>query len=916
MPDSSEVSPGATPTSDPSYDLIGSRRQPLDAIFEPKNVAVIGASESPGSVGRTLLWNLVSNPFGGTVFPVNPKRDSVLGIEAYEGVAEVEADVDLAVVATPAPTVPDIVEQCGDAGVEGLVIVSAGFREVGEEGAELEREIKEIARRHGIRIVGPNCLGVMRPPNGLNATFAGSMANEGDVAFVSQSGALLTSILDWSFRENVGFSSFVSIGSMLDVDWGDMIEYLGDDPKTESIVLYMESIGNARSFLSAARDVAQSKPIIVIKAGRTDAAAEAAASHTGTLTGSDAVLNAAFRRSGVLRVDDINDLFYMAEVLSKQPRPEGRNLTILTNAGGPGVLATDALIGGGGELTPISGDAMDDFDDILPGAWSHGNPVDILGDADPERYAESLEVAANDENSDGLLVVLTPQAMTEPTKTAEHLRPYARDNDKPILASWMGGDAVASGESILNKSGLPTFAYPDTAARVFNHMWRYSYNLRALYETPSLPEDEPGLPDREAAAGIVQDTHESGRVLMTEHASKELLSAYGIPTVESPVAETAEEAVAAAREIGYPVVVKLHSTSITHKSDVGGVHLGLTSDADVESAFAEVENNVAEGFDGVTVQPMIDRSDGYELIIGSSMDEQFGPVLLFGSGGQLVEVYQDRALGLPPLNRTLARRMMEQTQIYEALQGVRGREPVDLDALETLLVRFSQLVVEQPRVKEIDVNPLLARPGDDGLLALDARVVLHPYTKDDDELPTPAIRPYPRQYVGTHAMADSEEVTIRPIRPEDEPKLVTFHERLSERSVYLRYANLMKLEQRVAHDRLARICFIDYDREMALVAERPTDDGENRIIGVGRLTQQPGRNEAEFAMLVIDEYQGEGIGTELLRRLVEVGENEGLDRITADILQQNHAMQRVCEKLGFEVVRGDGREMVQAVKTL
>ncbi|MFO8100416.1 MAG: bifunctional acetate--CoA ligase family protein/GNAT family N-acetyltransferase [Salinibacter sp.] len=914
MADSSAPS-NRLPTSDPSYDLIASRRQPLDAIFRPENVAVIGASESPGSVGRTLLWNLVSNPFGGTIFPVNPKRDSVLGIEAYDSVRDIEAEVDLAVIATPAPTVPGIVEACGEAGVQGLIIVSAGFREVGAEGAELERDIKEKARAHDIRIVGPNCLGVMRPPNGLNATFAGSMANEGNVAFVSQSGALLTSILDWSFRENVGFSSFVSIGSMLDVDWGDMIEYLGDDPKTDSIVLYMESIGNARSFLSAARDVAQSKPIIVIKAGRTDAAAEAAASHTGTLTGSDAVLNAAFRRTGVLRVDDIKDLFYMAEVLSKQPRPEGRNLTILTNAGGPGVLATDALIGGGGELTPLSDEAMDQFDTILPAAWSHGNPVDILGDADPERYAESLEVAATDENSDGLLVVLTPQAMTEPTKTAEHLRPYARDNEKPILASWMGGDSVTSGEKILNEAGLPTFAYPDTAARVFNHMWRYSYNLRALYETPSLPEDEEGIPDRQAAANIVARTHESGRVLMTEYASKRLLSAYGIPTVETRIAETAEEAVAAAQEIGYPVAVKIHSLSITHKSDVGGVKLGLATDEAVKDAFRTIEGNVApDGFDGVTVQPMIDRTDGYELIIGSSMDEQFGPVLLFGSGGQLVEVYKDRALGLPPLNTTLARRMMEQTDIYEALQGVRGRDPVDLDALEAMLVRFSQLVVEQPRVKEIDVNPLLARPGDGGLLALDARVVLHPYTTDEENLPTPAIRPYPRQYISTHTMLNGEEVTVRPIRPEDEPRLVTFHERLSERSVYLRYASLMKLEQRVAHERLARICFIDYDREMALVAE----DGDGQIIGVGRLTQQPGRNEAEFAMLVIDEYQGEGVGTELLRRLVEIGTDEGLDRITADILQQNQAMQRVCEKLDFQIVHSDdpAEDMVKAVKPL
>ncbi|PEN14554.1 acetyl CoA synthetase subunit alpha [Longibacter salinarum] len=900
---------------DPSYDLISSRRQPLDAIFNPKNVAVIGASEQPGSVGRTLLWNLISNPFGGTVFPVNPNRDSVLGITAHDTIGSIDSDVDLAVIATPAHTVPSIVKECADAGVGGIIIISAGFREIGEQGAELEKEILNIAQREGVRIVGPNCLGVMRPPSGLNATFAGAMARPGNVAFVSQSGALLTSILDWSFRENVGFSAFVSIGSMLDVDWGDVIHYLGDDPKTEAIVLYMESIGDAGSFISAARDVAQSKPIIVIKAGRTQAAAQAAASHTGTLAGSDAVLDAAFRRTGVLRVDRINDLFYMAEVLAKQPRPRGPRLTILTNAGGPGVLATDALIEGGGELTPISDHAMEQFNAVLPEAWSHGNPVDILGDADPKRYAQALEIASQDENSDGLLVVLTPQAMTEPTKTAEHLRPYARNNRKPVLASWMGGAAIESGENILNEAGLPTFAYPDTAVRAFNNMWRYSYNLKALYETPSLPQDEEGLPARDDANSIVQSAHKDGRVLLTEAESKRLLKAYGIPTVETRIAETKNDAVAAADDIGYPVVVKLHSLSITHKTDVGGVKLNLENAEEVESAFDAVKGGVpADGFDGVTVQPMVDLSDAYELIVGSSMDDQFGPVLLFGSGGQLVEVVKDSALGLPPLNTTLARRMMEQTKIYEALQGVRGREPVDMDALEKLMVRFSQLVAEQPRIKEIDVNPLLAQPGDEGLLALDARVVLHPYEVDDADLPSPAIRPYPRQYVGQHTMRSGKEVTVRPIRPEDEPKVVQFHKELSERSVYLRYASLMKLEQRVAHERLARICFIDYAREMALVAE--TEDEE--IIGIGRLTQPPGRNEAEFAMLVIDEYQGEGIGTELLRRLVQVGEDEGLDRITADILRQNRAMQRVCEKIGFQILHSNdpAEEMVKAVKEL
>jgi acetyltransferase len=905
----------ASQTSDPSHDLVSARRSPLDAIFEPDTIAVIGASETPGSVGRTLLWNLISNPFGGTVFPVNPKRDSVLGIQTFDAIGEVPKTVDTALIATPARTVPTIVQQCADAGVKGVIIISAGFRETGEEGAAREQEIKDIVQANDVRVVGPNCLGVMRPPSGLNATFAQSMAREGNVAFVSQSGALLTAVLDWSFRENVGFSAFVSVGSMLDVDWGDVITYLGNDPRTDSIMLYMESIGNARSFISAARDVAQSKPIIVIKAGRTDAAAEAAASHTGTMAGSDAVLDAAFRRTGVVRVDEINDLFYMAEVLGKQPRPEGPNLTILTNAGGPGVLATDALIGGGGELTPLSDDAMDRFDTVLPEAWSHGNPVDILGDAGPERYAEALKTAAADENSDGLLVVLTPQAMTEPTDTAKLLRDHAIDNDKPLLASWMGGEAIAAGEKILNDAGLPTFAYPDTAARMFNNMWQYSYNLRALYETPSLPVDEPGLPDREAASSLIEGAHDQGRVLLTEHESKQVLEAYGIPAIRTEVAETKDEAVAVADDIGLPVALKLHSRSITHKTDVGGVKLNLDTPEAVADAFEAIASGVpADGFDGVTVQRMADLSDGYELIIGSSIDAQFGPVLLFGSGGQLVEVYKDRALALPPLNTTLARRMMEQTKIYEALDGVRGRRPVDMEALERIMVRFSQLVVEQPRVKEIDVNPLLAQPGDDGLVALDARIVLHPHATNDNDLPTPAIRPYPRQYVGQHTMKGGEAVTVRPIRPEDEPKLIEFHKRLSERSVYMRYASLMKMEQRVAHERLSRICFIDYDREMALVAE--TDDGE--IIGVGRLTQDPQRDEAEFALIVSDDYQGEGIGTELLRRLVTVGEDEHIDRITADILRQNRAMQHVCEKLDFEILYPDdpSDEMVKAVRTL
>jgi acetyltransferase len=878
--------------------------QALDAIFAPKNVAVVGATENPGSVGRTIMWNLITNPFGGTVFPVNPKRPSVMGVKSYPSVTAIPEPVDLVVIVTPAPTVPGIIQESVDKGIRGAIIISAGFKETGPEGAALEQQILQIAKGK-MRIIGPNCLGVMSPRNGLNATFAGAMARPGNVGFISQSGALLTSVLDWSFNENVGFSAFVSIGSMLDVNWGDLISYLGDDPNTTSIVIYMESVGDARSFLSAAREVALSKPIIVIKAGRTEAAAHAAASHTGALTGSDEVLDAAFRRVGVLRVDHISDIFYTVEVLAKQPRPAGNRLTILTNAGGPGVLATDALIGGGGELAEITEETIAKLNEFLPSAWSHNNPIDILGDAGPDRYAKALEIAAQDPNSDGLLVILTPQAMTDPTQTAEHLKPYAHIEGKPVLASWMGGAVVAAGEAILSRSNIPTFPYPDTATRLFNYMWRYTYNLHGLYETPILPALSPEhSSQRVQVEKIIYDARRMGRTILTEAESKQILAAYGIPTVPMHIAPTEDEAVEAAGKLGYPVVIKIHSETITHKTDVGGVKLNL-GDADaVRNAFREIQTSVrekvgAEHFQGVSVQPMV-KLDGYEIIIGSSPDPQFGPVLLFGMGGTLVEVFKDRALALPPLNTTLARRMMEQTKIYTALKGVRGRAPVNLTELEHLMVRFSQLVVEQRWIREVDINPLLASP--DRLLALDARVVLYGPEVTEEELPKLAIRPYPTQYVGNWTMKNGTEVVIRPIRPEDEPLMAKFHEPLSDRSVYLRYFYPMKLSQRIEHERLSRISFIDYDREMALVVEQENpQSSQPEVIAAGRLIKIYGTDDAEFAILVQDQYQGQGVGSELLRRLLDVGRREGVKRIFGSILNDNINMLRVTERLGFKL---------------
>jgi acetyltransferase len=885
---------------DTADNILRRANQPLSVFFSPKTVAVIGATETAGSMGRAVLWNLFTNPFGGTVFPVNPKRASVLGIKAYPSIADVPEKVDLAVLATPPATVPGIIGECADAGVRGAIILSAGFKEISPAGLELEAQIRINASRGPLRVIGPNCLGVMSPLTGLNATFAVGMARPGNVAFISQSGALCTAVLDWSLREMVGFSCFISVGSMVDVGWGDLINYLGDDQRTRSIVMYMESVGDARSFLSAAREVALTKPIIVIKAGRTEAAGKAASSHTGALTGSDDVLDAAFRRGGVLRVSNISDLFDMAEVLAKQPRPKGPRLTIVTNAGGVGVLATDALIGSGGELAALSPESMEKLNEVLPAYWSHSNPIDILGDASPERYVSTVEIAAKDPNTDGVLVILTPQANTDSTRTAEQLKPLAKLDGKPILASWMGGADVATGETILNRSNIPTFHYPDTAVRAFNYMWRYTYNLRSLYETPLLAQAEDSTRSHALAGDLIQNARKSGRTLLNEFDSKKILEAYGIPVVETRMVFGEEDAVRAAEEFGYPVVLKLASDTIAHKSQAGGVFLNIGDASAVQKAYrkmqAAIETNYGPPhFQGVTVQPMI-GFEGYEIIIGSSIDPEFGPVLLFGAGGRLLDCYRDRALALPPLNMTLARRAMEQTRIYAALKS--ARTGIDLTTLEQILVQFSLLVVEQRWIKEVDVNPLLVSP--ERILALDARVIVHEPDASPESIPELAIRPYPTQYVDNWKMQDGTPVTIRPIRPEDEPLMVRFHETLSERSVYFRYFHAMRLTQRIAHERLTRICFIDYEREMALVVLRKDQiTGEQEILGVGRLIKIHGTREGEFAILVSDNWHHRGLGVELLKRLVNIGREEKLVRIFGEILPENRDMLRVCDKLGF-----------------
>ena len=882
---------------------------PLACFFAPRSLAVIGASEKPGSVGRALLENTAT--FAGPVYPVNPHHARLLDRPAWARIADVPGGVDLALIATPAATVPGVVRECVRAGVKGAIVFSAGFKECGPDGAALEREVLAEARRGGLRIVGPNCLGIMAPHARLNATFASPLAQPGHVAFVSQSGALCSAVLDWSRREKVGFSAFVSVGSMLDVNWGDLIDALGDDPRTRSIILYMESIGDARSFLSAAREVSFSKPIIVVKVGRTAAAAKAAASHTGALTGRDAGVDAAFRRAGVLRVATIEDMFDMAEILSKQPPPQGRRLGIVTNAGGPGALAVDQLVSIGGELAPLTPETLAALDAVLPAPWSHGNPVDILGDADDRRFAQAVSLVARDATTDGVLVILTPQTMTDPVAVARSITGLGPlPGGKPLLASWMGGAGVEAGEAVLNDAGVPTFKYPDRAAVAFDYLWRHGANVRALYETPVLaPDSVPPATAYPDASDIILAARRQRRTILTQWESKQVLAAHGFSVVPALPADTEDAAVERARETGFPVAVKLHSETLTHKREVGGVCLSVRTAEGVRQAWRSIRRAVtekagADHFQGVTVERMI-PPDGIELLLGSSVDAQFGPVVVFGAGGRLVEVLADRALGLPPLTSTLARQLIDATRISRALGSGRGQFAVDMAALEQLVVRFSQFVAGQRWIKEVDINPLFASPG--AIVALDARIILHDPDLPEAQLPVPAIRPYPAQYALSFALADGTAVSVRPIRPEDEPMMVEFHGTLSDQSVYYRYFSALSLRQRTNHARLARLCFVDYDREIALVAV--LHDPKTRkpaIVGVGRLCREHGRPAAEFAVVVSDAWQRRGLGTRLLQRLVDVGRAERLTRISGVILAENGGMRRACERVGFRIRHGGG----------
>jgi acetyltransferase len=889
----------------------------LDKIFKPQRIALFGANENPKGVGCTVLRNLVGSGFRGVVYPVHPSLEAVQGIHCYPDVGSLPRTPDLAVICSGAATVPELVRQCGEAGILGMVIISAGFRETGPEGMGLERQIREEARRFdGMRIIGPNCLGIIVPHLALNVSFATGMPKPGHVAFISQSGALCTSVLDWAADENVGFSYFVSIGNTLDVDFADLIDYFGEEEETRSILLYVESLTSARKFMTAARAFARQKPIVAYKAGRFPESARAAASHTGAMAGEDAVYEAAFERSGVARVFEIGDIFDCADLVARHQPPQGARLAIVTNAGGPGVMATDALIVRHGVLATLSAETIAHLDESLPPFWSHGNPVDVLGDARPKRFAKATEIVLADSGVDAALVILTPQAMTNPTATAKAIGELATRIHKPILAAWMGGASVREGVGLLNQAGIATYSTPEQAVRAFMTLVAYARNLDILYETPrdiqiAFPPERRTL--RERFASIVAGEGE----ILSESLSKSLLESYGIPVTRPAPAVTSEEAVASAAAIGYPVVLKILSPDITHKTDVGGVALDLEDADSVRSAFERVTQQAARKrpdarIDGVTVQRMVREKDGFELILGVKKDPTFGSVILVGMGGVAAEVFGDRALGFPPLNERLARRMLESLDSWPLLRGHRGRPGVDLDRLIEVLMRFSYLVADYPEITELDVNPLLATP--DEAIALDARVIVDRGLLDQPPKPYEhlALRPYPEEYVGTGTLKDGTLVTLRPIKPEDEPLWKGMLASCSPETIYSRFRTLFQWR---SHEAATRYCFIDYDREIAIVAEIAIES-VRRLLGVGRLVADPDHEAVEYAVLVSDAWQDKGLGGVLTDYCLEIAKHWGLSRIVAETANDNARMLALFGNRGFTLTLRPEGNVVDAAKEI
>ena len=871
----------------------------LSSLFEPQSVAVFGASDRIDSVRQVVFDNLLHSAFQGNIYPINPSHETVQGQKAYPSIDAVGQPVDLAIIATPPQSVPALIDECGQHGVKAAVILTAGFGESGAAGLALEQEIVKKAQQYGIRMIGPNCLGLMRPGHGLNATFNKGGAKGGNLAFISQSGALCTAILDWAQNNDVGFSTIVSLGSSADVDFGEILDYLLTDSATKSILLYIEGIRKPRSFMSAIRAAARIKPVILVKVGRHTSGSKAARTHTASLVGADDVFDAAIRRAGVVRVQTITQMFVAAKAMSAGFRPVGNRLAIVTNGGGPGVMATDRASDLGVVIATLSDATIDQLNQALPPSWSHGNPVDIIGDAQADRYHLAVKACLDDAGVDGVLVILTPQAMTKPLESAQAVIELSSKSSKPLLVCWMGEGQVAEARAAFAQARKPHFRTPEPAVEVFSYLSAYTQNQKLLQQMPG-PLSHHLEPDVEGARMIIDAALLDRRMVLGEMESKALLSAFHIPVASTMVAHSPNEALLIAEQSGFPVAMKVNSPDISHKTDTGGVRLNLRNAQAVRAAYQEILDEVHlqrpnAALDGIAIEPMIVKPNGRELMVGVSNDQVFGPVITFGAGGTMVEVMGDHAVALPPLNAFLARDLIGRTHVAKTLGQFRHMAPVNIEALESVLLRVSEMVCELPLVKEMDINPLIV--DENGVLAADARVVLEYRPPSTDRYAHMAIYPYPSHLVSHHQLANGKNITIRPIRPEDAEIEQAFVHNLSAESRYFRF---MHTVQDLSTEMLIRFTQIDYSREIALIAVT-TEQGAEVEIGVTRFAINPDGESCEFALVIADNMSGKGLGQKLMTALMDAARSKGLKVMMGEILNDNDRMLKLASRLGFSV---------------
>ncbi len=875
-------------------------RHYLTSLFEPKTVAVIGASERENSVGSVIFRNILDAGYKGRLYPINPKHESIHGIAAYKSIEDIGARVELAVIATKPKTVPEIVEQCGRSGIKNIIIISAGFSESGHAGAALERKTLEIARSYGVRVLGPNCLGIIRPEIGLNATFARVTASVGNLALVSQSGAICSAVLDWAASNKVGFSSVISLGSTADVDFGEILDYLVYDNRSHYILLYIEGIRNSRRFMSALRSAARIKPIILLKAGRHAAGSAAVQVHSGMLAGSDIVFDAAIRRSGVVRVKTIGQLFYASKALASKFKPMGKRLAIVTNGGGPGAMAADRAGDMDIPLAELSADTMKALNNKLSTNWSRSNPIDIVGDASPEHYRDAILTVAEDDGVDGVLVMLAPQAMTQPTEVAQSVIEVSNATSKAIIACWMGQEHVEEGRLAMENAGIPAFRMPETAVELYYHISTYYRNQTLLLQTPygaaSISPQET-----EGAKMLVEAVLQEHRKVLSEMESKAILRAFRIPVAQTMVARTPTEALLLAEQIGFPVAMKVDSPDLVRKSDAGGVRLNITNAPSVRNAYHDIIEVVQKRhpnarINGVSIEPYLARPNGRELMIGVERDPTFGPIITFGAGGTEVEIFSDRAVALPPLNQYLAQDLIRSTRAAMLLGEFRNMPPINMEALEDVLLHISEMVCELPWLQELDLNPLIV--DENGAIAADARIVIDHAATSGDRYSHMAIHPYPSHLVQEWEQPNGLVITIRPIRPEDAEMEQDFVKNLSDESKYYRFMDTLR---ELTQSMLVRFTQIDYDREMALVATLPEKDGKTVQIAVARYVTNPDGETVEFALAVADAWQKHGIGRKLMSALIESARIKGYRAIVGDVLSQNTKMFRLMGSLGFTI---------------